>query len=274
MARSHDDQDDGGPPSPQRQRNGRRARFSISPQNLEELNKETISEWFKDHNSTKSAAWALRYARLLSETPTQKVLETMTIWDSDVVYGINLFVVKFATRDREAQDLLGLPRADVADLAHLAWWRKAVVKDFEFNPPTTTDSAKLITVRSPVEEEDDDEPEAPDPRAPAQITQRKTPRRATEARRGNRYDFSLPSGSDSSDDDFDRCNRCDQSRTSTTTGDAYRRVKKEAVGTFDPTFKDPKKTGLVISQGKQVYTDVYLFCKHLRVFECYGEDSL
>lgn len=107
-----------------------------------------MTEWFKDSGNVKALGWGLRYARLVSETPTREVLETLILWDSDVIYSLQQFVSRFAARDRHAQDLLGLPRARAADLNHLSWWRKAIVKQFDFDAPDESTSAKLITEKA------------------------------------------------------------------------------------------------------------------------------
>ncbi|KAH8658938.1 hypothetical protein BGZ61DRAFT_433816, partial [Ilyonectria robusta] len=141
--------------------------------------------------------------------------------------------------------------------------------------------APSSSLRKPSEHEDNI-PEPPDPWSPAR-TRETAPRSdllpSRGSQRGSVPRRNPPSDNSSSDEDTTaealRRARRDQSYVSTAAGnDSQKRVKKEAIGTFDPDYKDPRKTGLIVNQGKQVYTDVYLFCEHLRVFERYGEDSL
>lgn len=171
-----------------------------------------------------------------------------------------------------------MPPAKADDLVHLGWWRKAIVKQFDFDPPNAETSVKLITVRAPTGLTDD-EAEPPNP-WDASRPQRKSSGLTSQDRQGSRRGSPPPTSSatdDSSDDDAEAARRSqrERSQVSTIVGtDAHRKIRKEAISLFDPDFKDPKGTGLVVSQNKQIYTDVYLFCEHLRVFERYGEDSL
>ncbi|KAH7118484.1 hypothetical protein EDB81DRAFT_861957 [Dactylonectria macrodidyma] len=213
MARSHNGSSEGEqsrqvPPPTGLTTIPKKKRFSTSPQDIEQLDKMTMSAWLKEPSNTKATGWGIRDAHLLSQKATQEVLETLT-------------------------------------------------------------SSGLT----------DDEAEPPDP-WDASRPQRKSSGLTSQHRQGSRRGSPPPTSSatdDSSDDDAEaaRRSRRERSQVATMVGtDAHRKIRKEAIGLFDPDFKDPKGTGLVVSQNKQIYTDVYLFCEHLRVFERYGEDSL
>ncbi len=53
-----------------------------------------------------------------------------------------------------------------------------------------------------------------------------------------------------------------------------KRVKRESLSIFDSNHYNAKHIGFIIVQGKQVYTDVFLFCEYLYIFAHYGEDCL
>ncbi|SCN71791.1 uncharacterized protein FFE2_02383 [Fusarium fujikuroi] len=60
------------------------------------------------------------------------------------------------------------------------------------------------------------------------------------------------------------------------TGNLSKKIRKETLGIFDPDNPDNKDNqGLITtSSGKTIYTDVFMFCKHLLVFKQFSKYSL
>ncbi|KAH7001788.1 hypothetical protein EDB80DRAFT_808594 [Ilyonectria destructans] len=181
---------------------------------------------------------------------------------------------------KRAQDLQLLPRASLSHLVYLPAWREQIAQAFDFDDIDDDTDKAIITQIEPIEP---DPPRAVRLQDPLPSPQRETPgslpgtscqhQTRRDPRRGTNEDNNLSSSDESIG--LAKYYSCDITPFSTgTDGLVVKRIKRETVGTFDSDFKDYKKTGLVIVQGKQIYTDIYLFCEHLHVFQCYGDDCL
>ncbi|KAH7016673.1 hypothetical protein EDB80DRAFT_826903 [Ilyonectria destructans] len=220
----------------------------------QDIQKAEALKWLEDADYYSAFGWAMRYARLVTEYPTPDVLNGMKIWDVDVAYNIQAFVARYASTSKRARDLQLLPRASLSHLVYLPAWREQIAQAFDFDDVDDDTNKAMITRMEPIEP---NPPRAvrlqdplPSPRHETSGSLLETSRQHQphrDPRRRTDEDDNLSSSDDSIG--LAKCRSRDTTPFSTETdGSMVKRIKRETVGTFDPDFKDYKKTGLVIVQ--------------------------
>jgi hypothetical protein len=203
----------------------------------------------------KVVRWGIRFLRLIEEYGTPAVLDTVTIWDLDVMTQIRSFTASLVDADPLARELLDNPRAKVSHLSSMEWWRTSINRQLSFKPINEFSAKPLSTIRRPKTGEVPQPPISDDEGSDHESDERR--RREEEKEEAERR----------------RRESTGVTNTSRTTdSDPAKKIKKESLGVFHPGHPDDvDNRGLVTtSTGKIIYTDVHTFCEHVQLFKRYG----